>query len=391
MKRLEDIDVRNRRVFLRVDFNVPLDEDRRITDDTRIRYVVPTIRHLLDRGARLIVASHLGRPKGAPDDAFSLRPAAERLGEILGQEVTLAPDAVGEATQKMVDALAPGEAIVLENLRFHPGEQKNDGDFARRLAALCDVYVNDAFAVCHRANASVVAITEHVDVCAAGFLLDKELSYFAKALSDPSRPLVAVIGGAKVSSKLSALEHLLRRVDRLIIGGAMANTFLRALGKNMGKSRVEEDMIDQAAAVVRKAEEAGVRLLLPEDVVSAEAMEKDAANRSVSVDEMPEDGMALDIGPASADLFAAALGDAETIVWNGPMGRFEWEAFREGTLRVARQIARSGALSIAGGGDTVSAIQMAGVTDDIGYISTGGGAFLALLEGKTLVAVAALR
>lgn len=391
MNRLEDIDVRNQRVFLRVDFNVPLDDRQRITDDTRIRFVVPTIRHLLEQNARLIVASHLGRPKGRPNPALSLRPAAERLGEILQRDVSMAADCVGEDTERQVASLQAGEVVVLENLRFHPEEEKNDADFARRLAGLCDVYVNDAFAVSHRANASVVAITEHVRLCAAGFLLQKELSYFAKALSDPRRPLVAVIGGAKVSSKLGALEHLLQRVDKILIGGAMANTFLRGLGIDMGKSRIEEDMVEQAVAVVRTADEKQIRLYLPVDAVAADAMEKEAKTLCVPVQEIPEAFMALDIGPASSTLFSEALHDAGTVVWNGPMGLFELEPFRDGTRRIARRIAESDALSIAGGGDTVAAIQAAGVAEDIGYISTGGGAFLTLLEGKMLVAVDALR
>ncbi|MCG6894195.1 MAG: phosphoglycerate kinase [Desulfobacteraceae bacterium] len=391
MNRLEDIDVRNQRVFLRVDFNVPLDDQQRITDDTRIRYVVPTIRYLLEQGARLIVASHLGRPKGKPHPTLRLRPAAERLGEILQQDVQTAPDCIGEATERQVSSLDAGEVIVLENLRFHPEEEANDPDFARRLAGLCDVYVNDAFAVSHRANASVVAITDHVRVRAAGYLLEKELSYFAKALSDPRRPLVAVIGGAKVSSKLGALKHLLERVDKILIGGAMANTFLRGLGKDVGRSKIEEDMIGQAAEVIHQAEKNRVRLYLPVDVVAADGMEQSAQTRCVPVDEIPKDLMALDIGPASAALFCEALHDAGTIVWNGPMGLFEMEPFRNGTQQVAAQIARSEALSIAGGGDTVAAIHTAGVAEDIGYISTGGGAFLTLLEGKTLVAVDALR
>lgn len=391
MNRLEDIDVRNQRVFLRVDFNVPLDDQQRITDDTRIRYVVPTIRYLLEQGARLIVASHLGRPKGKPHPTLRLRPAAERLGEILQQDVQTAPDCIGEATERQVSTLDAGEVIVLENLRFHPEEEANDPDFARRLAGLCDVYVNDAFAVSHRANASVVAITDHVPVRAAGYLLEKELSYFAKALSDPRRPLVAVIGGAKVSSKLGALKHLLERVDKILIGGAMANTFLRGLGKDVGRSKIEEDMIGQAAEVIHQAEKNRVRLYLPVDVVAADGMEKSAQTRCVPVDEIPKNLMALDIGPASATLFCEALHDAGTIVWNGPMGLFEMEPFRNGTQQVAAQIARSEALSIAGGGDTVASIHTAGVAEDIGYISTGGGAFLTLLEGKTLVAVDALR
>ena len=390
MKSIVDMNIAGKRVFVRVDFNVPLDDHRHITDETRIKAALPTLKFALEQGAKLIVASHLGRPKGERVDRFSLSPVAERLGRLLGMDVRMAPDCIGPEVQALADRMADGEVILLENLRFHPGEQKNEDEFARQLAGLCDVYINDAFAVSHRANASVVAITRYVPDCAAGLLLKRELDHFQKAMADPKRPLVAIIGGAKVSSKLAALENMLRHVDKIIIGGAMANTFLKATGGEVGKSRVETDMVETAGAILTTAVEKSIKFYLPVDVVVADRLAPDAATKVVPVQEIPANWMALDIGPASSLLYAAVLHDAGTIVWNGPMGVFEMEAFSNGTLEMARHVAGSQAMSIVGGGDTDAAVHQSGEAGNIDYISTGGGAFLTLLEGKTLPAVAAL-
>ncbi|MDY6833015.1 MAG: phosphoglycerate kinase [Thermodesulfobacteriota bacterium] len=390
MKSLKDIDVAGKRVLVRVDFNVPLDDQRQITDDTRIRFALPTLEHLTAAGAKTIVCSHLGRPKGKPDPVFGLAPAAARLGELLKRPVKMLDACVGPEVTARVDAMAPGDVVMLENLRFHPGEANNDDVFAKELAGLCDVYVNDAFAVSHRANASVEAITKFAPASVAGFLLEKELSSFARALKKPARPLVAVVGGAKVSSKLTALNNLLAVVDRMIIGGAMANTFLAAKGVNVGKSKIEQELIGEAMSVMQQASEKKVEFFLPVDVIVAEKIDPNADRWPVPADQIPEQAMALDIGPETCRLFADALKDVKTIVWNGPMGIFEMEAFAVGTKAVAAAVADSDAFSVVGGGDTVSAINEAGVADRISYISTGGGAFLELMEGKTLPGVAAL-
>lgn len=391
MKYLKDIDVSDKRVLVRVDFNVPLDDNGKITDDTRIRFALPTLSYLLENGAAVIVCSHLGRPKGGPDPALGLAPVAQRLGELLGRKVRLAGDCVGPDVEALTEKMAPGDILMLENLRFHPGEADNDEEFASKLASLCDVYVNDAFAVCHRKNASVEAVTKFVPVCAAGFLLEKELDAFDRALKKPSRPLVAVVGGAKVSTKLTALYNLVEHVDKLIIGGAMANTFLHARGLKLGKSRVEKDLAEDASRIAQCAKERNVPLLLPADVIVAKSPDPDAKPHSVRVDSIPENTMALDIGPDTRGLFSDALRDAKTIVWNGPMGMFEVDTFADGTNAVAVAIAGSDAFTVVGGGDTVSAVHKAGVSDRLSYISTGGGAFLALMEGKTLPGVAALQ
>ncbi|MFZ5564031.1 MAG: phosphoglycerate kinase [Thermodesulfobacteriota bacterium] len=390
MKSLKDIDVAGKRVLVRVDFNVPLDDQKQITDDTRIRFVLPTLEYLVAAGAKIIVGSHLGRPKGKPDPAFSLAPAAARLAELMGRKMEMAGDCIGPAIADRVSRMAPGDILMLENLRFHPGEADNDDAFAKKLAALCDVYVNDAFAVSHRANASVEAVTKFAPASVAGFLLEKELSAFARALKKPVRPLVAVVGGAKVSTKLTALNNLLAVVDRLIIGGAMANTFLAAKGVNVGKSRIEQELIGDARAVMQRATESKVDIYLPVDVTVAEAVDANAAHTHVPVDRIPDQAMALDIGPETARRFADAFKDAKTIVWNGPMGIFEMEPFAAGTRAVASAMAGSGAFTVVGGGDTVSAVNDAGVAGRISYISTGGGAFLELMEGKVLPGVAAL-
>ena len=390
MKTIKDMDLSGKRVFFRVDFNVPLDEHQNITDDSRIRAVLPTLEYALDHNAKLIIASHMGRPKGKVVPVLSLSPVAKRLGRLLKKEVIIAKDCIGSEIKALVNKMKRGDVVLLENLRFHPEEQKNDDAFAKALAELCDVYINDAFAVSHRTNASVVAITKFMPVSGAGFLLQKELNYFKKAMADPQRPVVAIVGGAKVSSKIGALENMLRYVDKLIIGGAMANTFLKSIGHDLGKSKVEIDLIEVAASVLRKAAESGIKLYLPVDAVVASHFDARAETKIVPMQEIPQNWMALDIGPATSLLYSQVLYDAKTIIWNGPMGVFEMDAFSRGTFAMAHSVANSYALSIVGGGDTDVAVYKSGETDRITYISTGGGAFLSLLEGKILPAVAAL-
>ncbi len=390
MKTIKDIDISGKRVFIRVDFNVPLDVHQNITDDSRIRAVLGTLEYALDHNAKLIIGSHIGRPNGKIVPEMSLSPVAKRLGRFLKKDVFMAKDCIGSDIKMFVDQMKPGNIILLENLRYHPGEQKNEDSFAKALADLCDVYINDAFAVSHRINASVVAITKFAPVSAAGFLLQKELCYFENALADPKRPLVAIVGGAKVSSKIGALENMLHHVDKFIIGGAMANTFLKSIGYDLGKSKVEMDLINVATSVMKKAIKRGIKFYLPVDAVVANKFDSEAEIKIVTIQEIPEKWMALDIGPATSLLYSQALYDAKTIIWNGPMGVFEMDAFSRGTFAMARSVADSYALSIVGGGDTDVAIHKSGETDRITYISTGGGAFLALMEGKTLPAVAAL-
>ncbi|MFO7686972.1 MAG: phosphoglycerate kinase [Desulfobacterales bacterium] len=390
MKTIRDIDISGKRVFIRVDFNVPLDRQQRITDDSRIRAALPTIVYAREKRAKLILASHLGRPKGKPVQEFSLSPVAERLGDLLDTNVRMAKDCVGEAVAPLIAGMEPGDVVLLENLRFHAGEQENDDDFAHSLAAMCDVYINDAFAVSHRANASVVAITKFAPISGAGLLLKKEIDYISKAMADPRRPMAAIVGGVKVSSKLAALHNMLQHVDTVIVGGAMANTFLKSMGYAVGKSRVEEDRVAAAGEVMKMAVEKGVRFYLPVDVVVAPEPEAETPAKIVTAQEIPRDWMALDIGPATALLFREALQDVRTVVWNGPMGMFEIDAFSRGTTSMAAGVAAAHALTIVGGGDTVAAVNMAGETDRVAFISTGGGAFLEMLEGKTLPAVAAL-
>ncbi len=390
MKTIRDVDLSGKRVFIRVDFNVPLDDNQKITDDTRIRFVVPTLKYAIDNKAKLIIASHLGRPKGEVAPKYSLAPVLKSLGSYLGKEVKMAPDCIGPEVTALVSSMSDGDVLLLENLRFHPQEESNDDAFGKELAQLCDIYVNDAFAVSHRANASVAAITEHAPVSVAGFLLEKELEYFEKAMMNPERPLVAVIGGAKVSSKLAALENIIQRVDKLLIGGAMANTFLKSRGIDVGGSKIEENLVEVAALIMNKACEKGVKLYLPVDAVAADSFDPSAVTRIVPVNEIPSGWMVLDIGPATSLLFQEALNDARTIIWNGPLGAFEMDAFSRGTMSMVRDIANSQALTIVGGGDTDLAVHKAGEADKITFISTGGGAFLELLEGRTLPAVSAL-
>jgi phosphoglycerate kinase len=385
---IEQVDVGGRRVFLRADLNAPL-EHGAVGDDTRLAAVVPTIRHALERNAAVVLASHLGRPKGGPDPTFSLKPVAERLTALLERPVPLAPDCVGDAVEAMARDLKPGQVLLLENLRFHPEEEANDDGFARRLAALADVYVNDAFAAAHRAHASIAAITRHLQPAAAGLLMRRELEALGRILEAPARPLVAVLGGAKVSDKIALVEHLLARVDALVIGGGMAFTFLRALGHGVGKSLVEADRVEMARATLEAARRRSVQVVLQVDAVVAGGLDS-PSGRAVSVRDIGAEQMGLDIGPLSVERFAAVLKTAKTIVWNGPMGVFEKPAFATGTVALGRAVAESSAFSVIGGGDTVAAVNQAGVAAKIGYISTAGGAFLEFLEGRALPGVEAL-
>jgi len=390
MRSIKDIEVSGKKVLVRVDVNVPMDDFQNITDDTRIREVLPTLRYVLDHDGILIVCAHMDRPKGKVDPKYSLAPVAKRLGRYLKLDVQLAPDCVGSEVRQMVDQLKSREVLLLENLRFHKGEQDDDDEFAKELASLCDVYVNDAFAVCHREHASVSAITRHVKERVAGFLLLNELKYFHEAMENPRRPLVAIIGGAKVSSKIRALNNMLGRVNKFIIGGAMANTFLKSKGYSVGKSRVEDDLVEESGRIMKTAIEQGIKFYLPVDAVVAPEIDDRAEFKIVPIQEIPDDWMALDIGPATSRLFEEVLYDARTVIWNGPMGIFEIDAFSRGTVSMVHHVANSYALTIVGGGDTDVAIHTTGQSDRFTYISTGGGAFLQLMEGKPLPGVAAL-
>jgi phosphoglycerate kinase len=385
---IAQLDLARRRVFVRADLNAPLDGGA-VTDDTRLRAVVPTIQYALKAGASVVLASHLGRPGGRVAPEFSLRPIAARLEALLGQRVELAPDCVGPETLTRARLLRAGEVLLLENLRFHAAEEANDDGFARELAALADCYVNDAFAAAHRAHASIAAITKHLQPAAAGLLLQQELTALGRILEAPERPLVAILGGAKVSDKLALVEHLLTRVDALLVGGGMAFTFLTALGHAVGRSLVEAAQVDTARRTLEAARRQGVALVLPVDAVVADGP-KSSSGRAVGIREIPPGQMGLDIGPRTVERFAGALKTARTIVWNGPMGVFEQPAFAAGTIGLARAVAEASAFSVVGGGDTVAAVAQAGVTDRIGYISTAGGAFLEFLEGRKLPGVEAL-
>ena len=382
--------LKGKKVFIRVDFNVPLDEKQNITEDTRIRAVLPTINYLLDAGAAIVLASHLGRPKGERKPKYSMAPAALRLSRLLGKDVPLAPDCIGENIRKTVQAMKPGDMLMLENVRFYEGEEKNDENFARNLANGCDIYINDAFAVSHRAHASVEAITRFFSVVAAGFLMKNELNYFEKAMDNPIRPLVAILGGAKVSGKLEVLESLINKVDKMIIGGGMAFTFIKALGYNIGKSLVDESLIETAKKTYDLARSKGIKFYLPVDCVVADRFNPEAETKVTTTQEIPDGWMALDIGPATVSLFTEALQNAKTIIWNGPMGVFEMDAFSRGTYAMVSAVANSYALTIIGGGDTDSAVHRAGEFAKMSYISTGGGAFLELLEGKILPGIKVL-
>lgn len=385
---VEELDLGGKRVFLRADLNVPL-ADGRVADDTRLQAALPTLHHCLKSGAAVILASHLGRPKGKPDPKYSLAPVARRLEELLGQPVPLAADCVGEAVEAQARALEPGQLLLLENLRFHAEEEANDPAFAGALARLADCYVNDAFAAAHRAHASIEAITRYLSPAAAGLLMRRELDALGRILDRPERPLVAILGGAKVSDKLALVERLLDRVDALLIGGGMAFTFLAALGHSVGRSLVEPERIDVARRALAAAGRRGTHVGLPVDLVVAESPES-VETRTVAIREIPDDLMGLDIGPLTVARFSETLRGAKTVVWNGPLGVFEKAPFARGTLDLARAVAECGAFSVVGGGDTAAAVQQAGVADRIGYLSTAGGAFLEFLEGRVLPGVAAL-
>ena len=390
MKTLRDIALAGKKVLVRVDFNVPMNEAGEITDDLRIKTVLPTLQYLLDQQARVIICTHMGRPKGQRVEKYSLAPVAAYTAKLLGQPIPLTSDCIGPEVTAAVAALKDGEILMLENLRYHPQEEKNDPEFSRQLAAVADVYVNDAFAVSHRAHASVVGVTLHVKEKAAGFLLQKEMEYFHRSIDNPQRPLVAIVGGAKVSGKLEALQNMLERVDKMIIGGAMANTFLKSQGYEVGASKVEDDLLATAADLLRRAKEKQIKIYLPVDVIAAEHFAPDAVCKQVTIQDIPENWMALDIGPASVICFNEVLADAKTIVWNGPMGAFEMNAFARGTMALAHTVAASHALSVTGGGDSNAAITLSGEADNISYMSTGGGAFLELMEGKVLPGIKAL-
>ncbi|MGH7207434.1 MAG: phosphoglycerate kinase [Nitrospiraceae bacterium] len=387
---IQDVDLRNKRVIIRADFNVPLDDALQITDDTRIRSTLPTINRAVDEGAKVILCSHLGRPNGKPDPKLSLAPVAKRLQRLLGKEVTFAPDCIGTAVETLVARMKPGDVLLLENLRFHPGEEKNDEAFARALASLADVYINDAFGAAHRAHASLVGITKFIKVAAAGYLLKREIEYLEGAVADPVRPFVAILGGAKVSGKIEIIENLGKRVDKVIIGGGMAFTFIKAMRLEIGNSLVEDDMLEFARGIQEHAFSRGVKFYLPVDCVVAHSREPGAETKIVPVQEIPKGWYALDIGPASVKLFSEAVQNAKTILWNGPMGVFEIDAFARGTFAMAHAVANAYALTIVGGGDTALAVHRAGESESMTFISTGGGAALELLEGKQLPGLVAL-
>ena len=389
VRSVRDMDIEGKKVFIRCDFNVPLDDFLNITDERRIKSAIPTIKYCLDHDCAVILGSHLGRPGGVIDPKLSLAPVAKRLSRLLIPNVQLSKDVIGEDTMEKAKNLKGGEVLLLENLRFEKGETKNDDGFAKKLASLADYYVNDAFGVCHRAHASVEAITKLFDEdhSAAGFLLQKEINFSRNLLKNPSRPFIAVVGGSKVSGKLQALRNLLPRVDKLLIGGGMAFTFLKAQGIDIGNSLMEEDLIDEANLVLQRARELGVKLYLPVDVVAAQACSQDSVMKFVPTQEIPKGWMGLDIGPATTRLFREALNDAQTILWNGPMGVFEIPKFSRGSTQMSHTIAEAHATTVVGGGDTADVVARSGDADDMAFISTGGGASLELIEGKELPGV----
>ncbi len=387
---IDEIDIKKKTVLMRVDFNVPLNEGGNITDDMRIRSVLPTINYALDEGAKIILASHMGRPKGKCVPELGLAPVAKRLSRLLEKEVPIAPDCIGSEAENMIGGMREGNALLLENLRFHPEEAANDEEFGNKIAHGADVYINDAFATAHRAHASNVAVTHYIKECAAGLLMKKELSYFSQAMEHPMRPLTAIIGGKKVSDKVGVLFSLCEKADKLIIGGSMAITFFKALGHEVGTSFVDEEAIESAKEVIARVHEHEIKLYLPVDFVVADKFDKAAETKVVTAQEIPKEWMALDIGPASVTLFSEAIQNAKTIVWNGPMGVFEMDAFSRGTFAMVTHVANTYALTIIGGGDTDVAVHRAGEHRRMSYMSTGGGAFLELLEGKELPGIAAL-
>lgn len=390
---IDNVELKGKRVLVRVDFNVPLDENQNITDDRRITAALPTINKIIKEGGKAILMSHLGRPKGQRKEEFSLKPVAVRLGELVDADVKFADDCIGEQVKAIVDKMNNGEVLLLENLRFHSEEEKNNPDFAKQLAELGDVYVNDAFGSAHRAHASTEGVTRFIKTCAAGYLMQKELDYLGKSISDPKRPFTAILGGAKISGKIDVIENLLPKVDNLIIGGGMAYTFFKAQGLEIGTSLLEEDKIELAKEIFKKAENAKAKLLLPVDIVTAEEFKDDSPAEVVDYDKMPAGKMGLDIGPKTIELFSDVIKESKTVVWNGPMGVFEFPNFAKGTNAVAQALAdatANGAITVIGGGDSASAIKKAGLEDKVSHVSTGGGASLEFLEGKVLPGVAAL-
>jgi len=390
MLSVKDLNVKGKKVFLRVDFNVPLDEERNIRDDTRIKAALPTLNYLLEQGAMVIVASHLGRPKGQYKPEFSLKPVATRLSELISSKVILAPDVIGDEVEEIKNNLKEGQVLLLENLRFYPGETENDPDFGQQLSKDIDCYVDDAFGACHRAHASIVGIPQYVKMSAAGFLVSKEVEYLSKAVHSPEKPYVAVLGGVKVSDKIPVIESLLNRADHILIGGAMAYTFFASQGYDVGLSLVEEDKKDLALSLLDKAKAMGVIVLLPEDHIAAITIVPDAEARLIDDFPIPSDLMALDIGPKTIEKYKAVIAKAKTIFWNGPMGVFEIDQFSTGTLKIAEAVAGSDAVSIVGGGDSVAAVYKAGVSERISHISTGGGASLEYIANETLPGIEAL-
>ncbi|NBD18835.1 MAG: phosphoglycerate kinase [Cyanobacteria bacterium] len=390
---LTETDISGKRVLVRADFNVPLNKQGEITDDTRIRAALPTIQDLIQKNAKVILCSHMGRPKGEVKEELRLTPVAERLSQLLGQEVVKCDDCIGDAVKQKVDALANGQVALLENLRFHSEEEANNPDFSQKLAANADVYVNDAFGTAHRAHASTEGVTKHLSPCVGGYLIEKELDYLKNAVENPQRPFAAIIGGSKVSSKIGVIETLIEKCDKLIIGGGMIFTFFKARGMSVGNSLVENDKLELAKSLEEKAKAKGVELLFPTDIIIADNFAEDANTQTVTVENIPSGWMGLDIGPKSVEAFKEALAECKGIIWNGPMGVFEMEAFAKGTEAIARTLAEltdNGAITIIGGGDSVAAVEKVGVADKMSHISTGGGASLELLEGKELPGIVAL-
>ena len=390
---IDKVNLKGKRVLVRVDFNVPLDEKLKITDDIRITAALPTIKKIMNDGGRCILMSHLGRPKGAPNPKYSLKPAAIRLGELLDKDVKFAPDCVGDQVKAIVNSLKDGEVVLLENLRFHSEEEKNDPAFAQQLAELGDVYINDAFGSAHRAHASTEGVTKYIKVCAAGYLMQKELQYLGEAVANPVRPFTAILGGSKISGKIDVIENLLPKVDNLLIGGGMAYTFYKAMGYEIGSSLLEEEKIDLAKQMLLKFKTSKAKVMLPQDNVVAPEFKNDSPSTVVEADKIPSDQMGLDIGPNTIEEFKEVVLSSKTIIWNGPMGVFEFDNFAKGTDEIASALAQAtaqGAVTIIGGGDSAAAIKKAGLDDKVSHVSTGGGASLEFLEGKVLPGVAAL-
>jgi len=390
---IDKVDLKNKRVLVRVDFNVPLDEKLNVTNDIRIAESLPTIKKIISSGGKTILMSHLGRPKGERKPEFSLKPAAERLGKLLRKEVKLAPDCIGTETEKMVNEMKAGDVILLENLRFHKQEEKNDPEFSKQLASLGEVYINDAFGSAHRAHASTEGVTKFIKTCAAGYLMQKELDYLGTALANPKKPYCAILGGAKISGKIDVINNLLDKVDTLIVGGGMAFTFFKAQGKEIGKSLLEEEKLELAKKLLQKMKSSKIKFMLPVDVVVADEFKNESPAITVSVNNIPADKMGLDIGPETIKLFSDELTKSKTIVWNGPMGVFEMDNFAKGTFAIAETLVKAtekGAVTVIGGGDSAAAISKAGLDKKVSHVSTGGGASLEFLEGKILPGVAAL-